>query len=436
MQIIQKSILLILGVIFSLNAQSFDAVSLGLADNYSAISRGVQAMPWNPANLALKRGNTFELNFVSFNIGLYNNSFSLADYNRYFTEEGHHGQPYPESDKQAILDMIPDEGLKATTNLGMNAFGFAYNNFGLSVQVIQQGQMFSEVSKELVDIALNGPIVTLDYSLHENNPVKGGSFAAMKISAGYGYPLELKFLKKYVSVLAVGVNVNYYLGGAGAKVVNSELKIDRFGAKHDSVAYKARLEALVSTPESAGPTGRGFGIDLGFTAQYEEKWFFSLSFSNLFASIRWTDHIERVVLEQSGNLKLLGETNEDDIVEIDTSYAADPFETKLPSVMRAGASYQLLNNLTLVAEWRQGLDNYFANTTTPRVGVGAEYYPLSWLPLRSGFAVGGNHGFQFGLGTGLHFGFFQMDMSYAVINSLWPGSSEGVFAALGIKLQF
>ncbi len=439
---ILKTIIWIFVISGSLIAQGFDAKSLGLADNYSAVSRGVQAMPWNPANLALERGNTFELNFISFNIAIYNNSFSLSEYNRYFTKEGNGGRPYTEKDKQAILDLIPDEGFKAMSSVGMNAFGVAYNNFGFAVQLIQQGQGASSTSKKLIDIALNGEDLTRDYNLHETNPVGGSSFGAMKISAGYAYPLKptkikfLRFMRKHVDLLAVGININYYLGAAGAKIERSELRVKRFGAKADSVSYLFNMEAVTSATESGSPTGQGFGIDLGITAKYKKHWHFSLSFSNLFASIRWTKNVERFILKESGEAEIFGDTNEDSELSIDTSYAIGSFETKLPTVMRAGASYKLLNNLTLVAEWRQGFDDYMNNTTTPRVGVGAEYYPLPWLPLRGGLAVGGTHGFQFGLGTGVHVGFFEFDMSYAVINSLWPSASEGVFAALGFKLQF
>ena len=437
-----KPIILVVAFSISVQAQGFDAKSLGLADNYSAISRGVQAMPWNPANLALARGNTFELNLVSFNIAIYNNSFSLAEYNRYFTKEGHGGKPYSDADKQAILDLIPDDGLRATSNMGMNALGVAYNNFGLSVQLIQQGQAVWGASKKLLDIALNGTDFTTDYTLHETNPIDGATFAAMKISAGYAYPLKpanvkfLNFLRKHVDLISVGMNVNYYLGGAGAKVESSELKIKRFGANNDSLSYLTRAVLLSSATESGSPTGQGFGIDLGAIAKYKKRWFFSLSFSNLFAKINWTKNVKRSIIEESGETEIMGNSNEDKVTSIDTTYSIDRFETKLPTVMRVGASYNLLKNLTLVAEWRQGFDNYINNTTTPRVGVGAEYHPLPWLPLRGGLAVGGTHGFQFGLGTGVHIAFFEFDISYAVINAVWPTSSEGVFAALGFKLQF
>ena len=54
------------------SAQNFDAASLGMAGNYSAISRGVASMAWNPANLALKRGNMLEINLFSVNAQFYN----------------------------------------------------------------------------------------------------------------------------------------------------------------------------------------------------------------------------------------------------------------------------------------------------------------------------------------------------------------------------
>jgi hypothetical protein len=58
-------ILFVLLFIINVFAQSFDAVSLSMAENYTAVSRGIYAMSWNPANLSMPRGNTMELNILS-----------------------------------------------------------------------------------------------------------------------------------------------------------------------------------------------------------------------------------------------------------------------------------------------------------------------------------------------------------------------------------
>jgi len=103
--------------------------------------------------------------------------------------------------------------------------------------------------------------------------------------------------------------------------------------------------------------------------------------------------------------------------------------------MRIAAGYRMLKNLKLMVDWEQGLNTAFGNSTTPKIGVAAEYKVLRWLPLRSGFSVGGREGFQYGLGFGLNFRFFDFDLSYAMKKALWPSYSRGVLFAMGMKFK-
>ena len=107
-------IIIIFLFVSSIFGQSFDAVSLSMAENYTAISRGINAMSWNPANLSMPRGNTMELNILSMNMNLYNNALSINNYNQYFTEEGHSGR-WSDSDKNEILDLF-NNGLDFNVN--------------------------------------------------------------------------------------------------------------------------------------------------------------------------------------------------------------------------------------------------------------------------------------------------------------------------------
>ena len=110
-----KKILILFSLLLvSAYGQSFDAVSLSMAENYTALSRGINAVPWNPANLCMARGNTFELNILSLNLNAYNNVLSINNYNKYFTEEGHGGR-WSDSDKKELMDLF-DDGLKFNFN--------------------------------------------------------------------------------------------------------------------------------------------------------------------------------------------------------------------------------------------------------------------------------------------------------------------------------
>lgn len=435
----KKIILVIFITAVGLCGQSFDAVSLSMAGNYGALSRGVNALPFNPANLALPRGNSVEVNLFSINSAIYNNTLSLNKYNLYFTEEGHGGE-WSESDKQDIIDFFADDGLNIYTDLSTNVLGLAVNNFGFAVQAVSQGKIHLLENTKPLEIMLYGETIDKAYAYADPAVFEGSMYSALKFSAGYAYPFSVKNLVPFLDQVYAGINLNYYMGLSVFESKKAEINAARQGEYMDdtTLEYRLEMEARTSIPNSGIAAGSGFGLDLGLTVPYEKKWHFSLSFNNLFAGINWDGENERHYLMESDSA--LAEDMFDDSLDTsvseDSSYAIGAFSTPLPTVMRLAVAYNMMKNLTLTADWRQGLNTAFGNSTTPRVGVGAEYFAMKWLPLRLGLAVGGNHGYMFGLGFGLHLGFFKLDYSYAVNKAMWPTSSKGVFNALSMKLVF
>ena len=436
----KKIILIIFVFIISAYTQSFDAVSLSMAENYTALSRGVNAMAWNPANLGMSRGNTIEINILSMNIQAYNNVLSIDNYNQYFTQEGHNGR-WSESDKNEILNLF-DSGLRFDANYSTNILGVAYNNFALSVQSNMQGSVQLLSDEELLQTALFGDSLTRDYVYEESKLGKASLYSATKISVGYSYPVKVrKFIDiPGIKTIYAGINLNYFLGNAVAKTQNSGVSVQRYQneLQDEILEYEVNFVGKTAHTGSGFPAGNGLGIDLGFSTRFQKQWQFSWSFENLIGSIYWKQNTEsHVVIERDSVLfdDLLDEDAEDTSVSEDTTYARGAFSTRLPTKMRLGASYQWTKELILTMDWHQGFDSYFGNTSTPQVGVGAEYFALSWLPLRMGMSVGGSHGFLFGIGFGLHASGFQFDYSYGMNKGMWPSYSRGIYHAFGFKVS-
>jgi len=53
-----------------------------------------------------------------------------------------------------------------------------------------------------------------------------------------------------------------------------------------------------------------------------------------------------------------------------------------------------------------------------------------------GMSFGGKWKYLLGLGTGLHLGFFHLDLAYAMHQAMWPTKSTGYSAAANIKFVF
>jgi len=352
-----KLIILSLMLLVSLGfAQNFDGAGLSMAGNYSALSRGINSMAYNPANLAVVRNNAFELNLISLDLALYNNSFSTSDYNRYFTQEGHNGK-WDENDRENILDLIPESGLGLFSETGVNALGFAINNFGLSIQSIAYSSLSIFENKQLLETSLFGQNFDRNYQYKDDNFAKGEAMAAVKISFGYAYRFDnllMPYLKKKLDYLAVGLNYNSYIGIGIAKINEASILIDRFETPDgESIKYRMRNDILTSTPEGGALGGSGMGLDFGLSARYNKDWLFSLSFNNLFSSINWMTNCEQTIkfTSDSASTNDIYGDREDYIQEEDSTYSINEFSTSLPTAMRAAAAWRMLHNLTFTAEW-------------------------------------------------------------------------------------
>lgn len=440
-----KSILVIILIsLSSLLAQTFDGTSLGLAGNYTTMSRGVDALAWNPANLTLPRGNGIEFNLMGLSSKLFNNSFSVSTYNRYFTQEGHGGE-WSVSDRNELLDIISDNGFRTDFNVNANVLGMAFNNFGLAVQLMGQGYAALGENKKPFEIALFGETLDRSYKYNQKSQVSAEAFSAMKISIGYAYPVKMDWLRRDLKDVAIGVSWNQYVGIAVVQSRKADVLFQRFPGEteaDESIKYAVAMEARMMVPFASdgqeSGSGRGQGFDLGFSSGYGRDLDFSLSFSNIGASITWSNG-ERLVAYSSDSLsfkEMQDDERESTATELDTSYDIASFRTPLPAFMRMGAVYRLSPQWKVSADYHQGLNKAFGNSLTPRVGIGTEYYATNWLPLRAGIALGGNDGSQIGLGFGVHLYFVKLNYSYAMKGALWPTYSKGVLNAIDLKIAF
>jgi long-subunit fatty acid transport protein len=186
-------------------------------------------------------------------------------------------------------------------------------------------------------------------------------------------------------------------------------------------------------------TGGGWGIDLGANLNFTDRLDISWSFSNLFASINWNTNTLMFLQSVSDSLETSDLLNGEQGVNYsssDTIVNAENFSTPLPSIMRLGVAFHILEDLTISGEYRQGLDNYFGNSITPRFGGGVEYMATSMLPLRAGVTFGGKYGYLLGLGAGFHSSFFHFDFATAFSRAAMPSATTGVFASFSFKFLF
>ncbi len=418
-------------------AQNFNATGLGLGNNFISYSQGVDAFGVNPANLAFN--NRMEIKFFSPTIAISNSSISFSDYDRLFTKEGNHGE-WNSNDKREIIDFFADDGLDINADVNLNVFSMAINNFGFGIDLIASGGINTKPVK-LLRTALEEFDFTPDYTFSQPDFATGSFYSALKYSFSYAHLLKTKLRKFEIDNIAVAAKLNYYSGIAVFQVLNSDVLLERSNKKRklfDEDLKQAKIKTRKAYPEGGISAGGGFGLDIAASAIYKDDWHFTLLLENLFASISWDVNTVEIDYAVSVPISFSGSSNDesDFSVDPDTTRKINSFSTPLPVNLIIGAHYQLLDKLTLTAQWKQGLSKDFGNVFTPQVGVGAEFRPLPWLPLRSGITVGGRDAFLLALGAGIDVDVFQFNLAYAMREALWPTFSNGAYFAFDFKFGF
>jgi hypothetical protein len=416
-----KLIVVLCIIVFSSSsfAQGFNAVGLGMGNAFGAVARGVDAFTWNPANLALKYENRMELNLIGFNLNAANSTLSIDDYKRYFTESGHGGH-WEEHEIEELLALIPEDGLDANGDVQANVLGLLFGRFGLSVQGI--GKAIGVIPKSTLELYLKGNQEQFkEFSFKDFD---GDGFSAVKFSLSLSHPIPMK---KFFDEFGVGLNVNYYKGLAMAEVTKAEGSL---------VTTDNAIVSSMDVISRTGQGGTGFGLDLGAAGKIKDDWTVSMVLKNIFAGMTWSQQLEENRATFVVDSIKIGDFGElDSLVETST-YAIEEFKTRIPLVFHFGIAYNLKENLTLALDLDQAFEDKLGYSDKAQIAVGVEYFPTSIVPLRAGMSIGGKYKYLFGLGTGLHIGFFHLDLAYAMHQAMWPTKSTGYSAAANIKFVF
>jgi hypothetical protein len=360
------------------------------------------------------------LNLVGINVNVANSSLSIDNYERYLTVSGHGGE-WSENEVNELLNLIPNDGLDIAGDVNANAFGLAVAHFGLSFQAI--GKAMGSIPKEPVELYLKGNLKD-KYLL---NALNGEGFSAVKISIAGSHPLKIK---NYFDSFAVGMNFNYYQGLTVFEVLESD------GFFHTASDH---IHAKMDLTGRKGEGGVGYGFDLGAGGSINKQWSVSLAIKNVFADITWHNNTEERVysynLDSTDYVGIDWPPSEEQLEEylIDTTYTIDQFRTSLPTVFHIGFAYQLSPKVLLSLDLEQASHNKMGYSDQGLLAIGAQYSPVSFLPLRGGMSFGGKWGYKFGLGFGLHFGVFHFDIAYSMHRALWPTVSRGFSTAVNLK---
>lgn len=455
------------------NGNSF-ARELALGNSFTTASKGLNAIGFNPANLALKNNHTIEISTVLPvpNVSIYAGSevMSIKDYNYYFGGTGEldsegkkKGRVLTDVDKQNLIDLFANGDL-VNSDVSLNLFSIAYHSnstFGsLAFALKDRFANSSSVDQELIKFMMLGNKNNPNYSIQNMN---FHASYTREYSLTYAKDLSSSFQGLFKAVYA-GVSAKYLQGFAYAELLENDFAINTLANGELEVKGKILLNASFSpdfgidydfdkrnrtskvTPMPT-PAGTGLGFDFGVTVEINNALSAGLSLTDI-GSLKWDNQNVEYRMDgykiiddftQKENLDSLKE-----IFDFKGKYIG-AINSKLPTALHIGMalrvdkleSLAMTNKFLVVFDYHQGFNDVSLNSTSPRVSLGMEYEFMQWLNLRTGFSMGGKYGFRWSAGFGLDFNGFEFDLTASDFNHLVnANNAKKIGVALGTKWKF
>jgi hypothetical protein len=181
--------------------------------------------------------------------------------------------------------------------------------------------------------------------------------------------------------------------------------------------------------------GSGIGLDLGAALKLNDRYTVGAKVENVMGAIKWNHDTKEYGYNFSFDTMTVDNAGDDYVVSDNYNHAIPTFTTHLPKTLAAGIA-KTSGRLLWALDWKQGFSNDPGTSTKPRLSAGAEYSLLGLLPLRVGYATGGNRNTAFSFGSGIHLLAYYLDAA-AVTGASFSGySSKGLNIAVSTGFKF
>lgn len=389
----------------AVQVSSASTAALGMAENFTAAARGVDAVAWNPAVLAFphERGSSLVLLTLRASSGL--GPVGLGDLAAYANTL------VPDPVKREWLDRIADGGGQQGSG-GGDVTWLALRKGRFALHASTAARALADVSPGVAELVLFGNVGPSGQPRElDLSGSRVDMLAWSAVGASYAYPLEVRGRQA-----AIGVTAKFIMGHAMALGERST-----GSATTDPVSVTADFP-IVHTPVEAQDfsinNGLGVGLDLGGTL-VDGDWTFAAVIRNLINTFRWDE--SRLAYRP---LTLSFDRNSTDARVDAVPLVSAPVDVQQqvadlgfrPS-LALGAAWQYAPDLLFTADLRLAGDGGLHADPPRHLGLGAEYMVTDWLPVRLGGAVlsipGAGTGWQLGGGLGLAIGGY--DVSFGAL---------------------
>ena len=376
---------------------SASAPALGLADNYTALARGFNAVAWNPAMLGMPDNPKFSLGLLPLrgNAGL--DPVTLGDLAEY------DGQFIDDVVKQSWLDQIAESGAQKGSASGDLTY-LAMSMGPTAFQVSTVSHLVARLSPDAAELILFGNAYRpsgVDFDLGDSR-IQAAVTTTFATSTAHALPIV-------PGHLSVGATVKYIVGNALVHGQNTGSTVTGTG--------EVNLAFPIIQSDSFGPRpnvdrGRGIGVDLG-AAWRGGPLTIGVAMQNVINTFAWDT---ASFVYRAGRVQFDGTTRE-------ASFDVEPYANAPAAIKDAvnaltyeprlliGASWAASRILTVNVDVRRYVGEGLEIGPESHAGVGAELRLFPFIPLRAGYArIAGGH--QLGAGAGVEIGPVRFSASY------------------------
>jgi len=445
---------------------SADPVATAMGKTYTVTSRGVYALGANPALITWSNPKSFEFSVIGpLNVRAGFDFMTLDDYNYFFggTKDPVTGKTtgryLTADDKKRFRELFTDES-KFIFSASFNLFSAVYNaganigTFGFNITDMAYSK--AVIPETFAKLGLEG---NLQNELYDFGGTKFGASWTRKYALTYARDFKL-FNWKQVSA-GISLNIMQGFGYAAIDYIRTSFTFDANSQLHGTGDYRAissfspdfgvkyDFDTTDIQKGSAAfpfptPAGTGFGVDLGFAAQINDKWSIGIALTDL-GSMTWTQKAAEFKAEGAIFLDdLLNQEQRDSLVNVlkGKARSISEFSTSLPGALRFGAAFQTSGSSggwLFATDLNFGFNNEPGNSTGARWSMGMEWNPkASWLPwFRTGFSVGGGAIPSWSFGGGFKIWKIYFDGATYDFQYLFnPSKAKRVSVSLGARWRF
>lgn len=351
-------------------------------------------------------------------------------------------------------EVLPGEQTDVNYDFELNWLSINYVNPGIGAinfSVSDKVGLNTNVYSRDDYLPLNfGFVIHPDYSydLTNVNLAQSEAIAWWIRKYNIGYAKRFEFNKKdVIKSFSIGVsgglvhgygNVSTYesrlnIGTWGVRNVNGVNHVDSIKGKQDFHTKSALTDFFQDYKDGAEtqfnlfpkPAGIGYSFDFGVAMQIGSEWKIAASVTDL-GKITWDYN---TIINDDTNYFAYYDFNitgtdptynamVDDLGGYHTQDSTTHFTSEMPTKYRAGIMFQPSGKFMIEFNWSKGINNLPGNTDKNTFALGAEYFPLPYLPVRSGVSVGGPGDWYLSLGAGVKFRNFTIDVGTYGINQL------------------